>query len=143
MCINNKSFFVSLTFQCEELKDGIPTVKIGITQEDIERKILNINVPCCSIRRCYTSFSSNLRPTASKVEDAMKNLQERGLGKCDKLQRLIIFCKALPSEVIDKDILGMYKLNQTIYENILKRKMNRPYIFNVRRCSINIRNTTN
>ena len=143
MCINNKSFFVSLTFQCEELKDGIPTVKIGITQEDIERKILNINVPCCSIRRCYTSFSSNLRPTASKVEDAMKNLHERGLGKCDKLQRLIIFCKALPSEVINNEFLGMCKLNQTIYENILKRKMNRRHIFNVRRCSINIRNTTN
>ena len=122
MCINNKSFFVYLTFQCEELKDGIPTVKIGITQEDIERKILNINVPCCSIRRCYTSFSSNLRPTASKVEDAMKNLQETGLRKCDKLQRLILFCKALPSEVIDKEFLGMYKLNQTIYENIFKKK---------------------
>ena len=68
MCINNKSFFVSLTFQCEELKDGIPTVKIGITQEDIERKILTINWFCYSIKHCYTNFSSNLRPTASKVK---------------------------------------------------------------------------
>ena len=110
-----------MTFQCEELKDGIPKVKIGITQEDIERKILTINGPCCSVRRCCTSFSSNLRQTASKVEDAMKNLQERGLRKCDKLQRLISFCKALPSEVIDNEFLGMYKLNQTIYETYLKR----------------------
>ena len=122
MCINNKSFFSSLTFQCEELKEGIPTVKIGITQEDIERKILTINGPCCSISRCCTSFSSNLRPTASKVEDDMMNLQERGLGKCDKPQRLIIFCKELPSEVINNEFLGMYKLNQTIYENIFKKK---------------------
>ena len=52
----------------------------------------------------------------------MKNLQERGLGKGEKLQRLIIFCKALPSEVIDNEFLGRYKLNQTIYENVFKKK---------------------
>ena len=122
MCIKNKSFFASLIFQCEELKDGTPTVKTGIAQEDIERKILIINGPCCSIKRCCTSFSSNIRQTASKVEDTMENLQKRGLGKCDKLQQLIIFCKALPSEVIGNEFLGMYKLNETIYENIFKKK---------------------
>ena len=52
----------------------------------------------------------------------MKNLQERGLGKCQKLQRHTIFCKALPSEVSNNTFLGMYKLYQTINENIFKIK---------------------
>ena len=52
----------------------------------------------------------------------MKNLQARGLGKCEKLQRQTIFCKALPSEVSNITFLGMYKLYQTINENIFKTK---------------------
>ena len=52
----------------------------------------------------------------------MKNLQEIGLGKCEKLQRHTIFYKALPSEVSNNTFLGMYKLYQTIKENIFKIK---------------------
>ena len=52
----------------------------------------------------------------------MKNLQEIGLGKCEKLQIHTIFYKALPSEVSNNTFLGMYKLNQTIYENVFKIK---------------------
>ena len=74
------------------------------------------------LRLYYTSFLSNLRQTVSQVENAMKNLQERGLGKCEKLQRHTIFCKALPSEVSNNTFLGMYKLYQTINENIFKIK---------------------
>ena len=74
------------------------------------------------LRLYYTSFPSNLERTMSEVENAMKNLQERGLGKCEKLQRHTIFCKALPSEISNNKFLGMYKLNQTIYENIFKKK---------------------
>ena len=57
----------------------------------------------------------------SQVENAMKNIQERGLEKCEKLQRHTIFCKAQPSEV-SNEFLGMYKFNQTIYKNIFKKK---------------------
>ena len=74
------------------------------------------------LRLYYTSFSSNLRQRVSQVKNAMKNLQERALGKCEKLQRHAIFCKVLPSEVSNNKFLGMYKLNQTIYENIFKKK---------------------
>ena len=73
-------------------------------------------------RLCYTSFLSNLRQAVSQVENAIINLQERGLGECEKLQQHAIFCKALPSEVSNNTFLGMYKLNQTIYENIFKIK---------------------
>ena len=73
------------------------------------------------LRLCYNSFPSNLRRTVSQVENAMKNIQERGLEKCEKLQRHTIFCKAQPSEVSNK-FLGMYKFNQTIYKNIFKKK---------------------
>ena len=71
---------------------------------------------------CYTSFPSNLWQTVSQVENAMKNLQERGLGKYEKLQRQITFCKSLPSKASNNNFLGMYKFNQTIYENIFKKK---------------------
>ena len=74
------------------------------------------------LRLYYTSCPSNLERTVSEVENAMKNLQEKGAGKCEKLQRHIIFCKALPSEISNNKFLGMYKLNQTIYENIFKKK---------------------
>ena len=74
------------------------------------------------LRLYCTSFTSNLEQTLSEVENAIKNLQERGLGKCEKLKRHTIFCKALPSEISNNKFLGMYKLNQTIYENIFKKK---------------------
>ena len=70
---------------------------------------------------CYTSFPSNLRRTVSQVENAMKNLQEICLGKYEKLQRQIIFCKSLPSNASNNNFLGMYKFNQTIYKNIFKK----------------------
>ena len=71
---------------------------------------------------CYTSFPFNLRRTVSQVENAMKNLQEICLGKYEKLQRQIIFCKSLPSNASNNNFLGMYKFNQTIYKNIFKKK---------------------
>ena len=74
------------------------------------------------LRLYYTSFPSILERTVNEVENVMKNLRERGLGKCEKLQRHTIFCKALPSEVSNNTFLGMYKLNQNIYENIFKIK---------------------
>ena len=74
------------------------------------------------LRLYYTSFPSILERTVREVENVMKNLQEGGLGKCEKLQRHTIFCKALPSEVSNNTFLGMYKLNQNIYENIFKIK---------------------
>ena len=95
------------------------------------------------LRLYYTSCPSNLEQTVSEVEKGMQNLQERGLGKCEKLQRHTIFCKALPSEIRNNKFLGMYKLNQTIYKNIFKKKDEKAPHFNVKKCLTNIRRTAN
>ena len=46
----------------------------------------------------------------------------KNLGKYEKLQRQITFCKSLPSKASNNNFLGMYKFNQTIHENIFKKK---------------------
>ena len=82
MCINNKTFFfVSLTFQCEDLKDRIPTVKIGITLEDIELKsYMTINGPCCStflLHQFCLQPKANGEPGRKRHEESPRNMPRK------------------------------------------------------------------
>ena len=70
---------------------------MDVSKEDIKRKILSLPSPFCSAKRINSSYSSSSSPSTQITEQCFQELQNKSLGISKKLQKSIVFYKALPS----------------------------------------------
>ena len=71
-------------------------IRMDVSKEDINKKILCLLGPFCNAKRVYKSFSSSSQPSAQVTEQCFQELANESLGSFQKVQKSTFFYKALP-----------------------------------------------
>ncbi|XP_044184740.1 uncharacterized protein LOC122964877 [Acropora millepora] len=81
---------------CCHLKPGEASAKVGVPNEEVAKRILQMPAKFTTARRVYTSFSSRCRLPVAIVQEAMEELQKNGLGIFKIVEKLKVFYKQSP-----------------------------------------------
>ena len=68
--------YFSFHSKCCHLTSGEASVKVGVPNEEVAKRILQMPTKFTTACRVYTSFSSRSRPPVAIVQEAMEELQE-------------------------------------------------------------------
>ena len=82
---------------CRLQKSAAAVLKVGVSCEDIKKRILSLPGPFVCVRRVVRSYSSTRRPSSKAVQEAMAALQTAGTGSVKTINKLIVFLKKLPT----------------------------------------------
>lgn len=115
--INNYCLYC--IFQCCHIVKPCETVKLGVGDDDIMKRLLEIPGPYATARRVYTSYSSLSRPTASMVKNCMTQLQEQGLGTYKIVNKHNVYYKKLPADEL-KPKLAVYGISLESYSAVFR-----------------------
>ena len=100
-----------------QLKQGASAIRLDVSKEDIEKKILCLPGPFCSAKRVYNSFSSSSRPSPQVTEQCFQELTDESLGSFKKVQKSTFFYEALPLTLANSEHhLGALNLSLEDYK---------------------------
>ncbi|KAJ7373275.1 retinoic acid binding [Desmophyllum pertusum] len=75
-----KKIYIEHNGQSCSLKTSWQSVKVGISFEDLKKRVLSLPGPFTTVRRIVRSFSSTKRPSTQVCQEAMAKLQAAGIG---------------------------------------------------------------
>ena len=97
------------------------TIKVGISQDQVMKKILMLPGLFAEGRRVYTSFSSRCRPILGMVQRSMEDLEAAGFGIFKLVSNLRIFYKQLPSDLLQPK-LAAYGMSLEEYTVLFRQE---------------------
>lgn len=93
------NLFPVLYFQSCSLKTSFQSVKVGVSFDDLKKRVLCLPGPFTTVRRLVRSFSSTRRPSSHVAQEVMVQLQASGVGNVAHISKQCVFFKELPDVV--------------------------------------------
>ena len=91
--------FLVIYLQSCSLKNSLQSVKVGVSFEDLKKRVLSLPGPFTAVRRLVRSVSLTRRPSSQVAQEVMIKLQAVGIGSVVHASKQCVFFKELPNVV--------------------------------------------
>ncbi|KXJ06929.1 hypothetical protein AC249_AIPGENE19764 [Exaiptasia diaphana] len=116
--------FKAISEICCHLKPSETAVRLGISDTDIQKRLLDISGPYTTVKKSVYKFHLTEQTHSISSKELHGRLQKQGLGSYKCINKLHCYYKSLPSEDL-KPLLSVYGISLNSYKVIFKAEDDR------------------